>query len=795
MAAINNSINLTDRMSPVLKTVMKALDSTLKALDRVDRASNHGMNIAAFRQASADIRAANDAVNSLNRGLSTTGNLLDIISQLSNKASSSLSGVASRVNSGFKIRGQSLFDRSFHNLQTNRMMGKSSLMPRLGMMGGTALKALGSLTSAPIKGLSLLTKGVGGVTSALSFMGKMAISSFNSIADRGRLAYTETLSFIRLVQQGIAMIGSMMSYGDKVTSDLAKISLFNFDENTSDAQAYGMVYQAAQNSRGNLSDTTQLVNRIMMSGVYGEEAGSFGAATRMAETLNKALTVSGGTSEENSRALLQLSQALSSGVLQGDELRSIREQAPYLARVLAEGLGKIDDKFIGTTIGDLKDLGAAGELTSDVVIKAFEAMQNEVDTVFEDKAPKTWGQGIDSINNTIQVMLGYLKEMEGGPLEKISGLVWQIADYLQSAEGIQLIAMIAAGLGVLGGILSWVVQLALSGISWLVNHSYVLIAILIVLAGVLISTAVSAFVSWVAAVWPLLLVIAVIATIIYILNQLGFTFAEIAGGICGGIMVVIAFFKNLGLAIWGIIKGVWAVLSGFVTNVGLSFQNVGLGIKSFFAGILSNVLGFIADIAEALNKLPFVEFDYSGISNAAQSWADTKAQAEGDIEANKAAMVDLGQAFSDAYNSVGAFQDGWASDAFDSGYNFGYDAISGISDDIGSFTEGLTDFMNGNGDLYDNIGNLDKIGTDGVNVNGGNLDSVGSIKSDVNLNDEDIQLLRDMTARDYLLNLQQITPVAHIKFGDVRETADVNKIMDVIEDMVEEQMATALVEN
>ena len=118
---------------------------------------------------------------------------------------------------------------------------------------------------------------------------------------------------------------------------------------------------------------------------------------------------------------------------------------------------------------------------------------------------------------------------------------------------------------------------------------------------------------------------------------------------------------------------------------------------------------------------------------------------------------------------------------YDSGYSWG----SGLVDEIGGLQLGLP------GESI-----LDQFRTDGgVNVAGGDLDSVGSIKNDVNINDEDIQLLRDMAARDYLLNLQQITPVAHISFGDVRETADVNKIMDVIEDMVEEQMATALVAN
>lgn len=254
-------------------------------------------------------------------------------------------------------------------------------------------------------------------------------------------------------------------------------------------------------------------------------------------------------------------------------------------------------------------------------------------------------------------------------------------------------------------------------------------------------------------------------------------------------MVVIAFFKNLGLSVWGVLMGIGALLSALANNAVLTFKNVGLHIKAFFAGILSDILGFIESIAAALNKLPFVSFDYSGLSGASEKWANIESEAKGDIEKNKAAMQDLGEAFTKAYDSVGAFQEGWASDAYDKGYEWGSGGVNSITDSIGNFTDGLTGFMEGNNDLYSQATG------GGVNVAGGNLDSVGSIKNDVNINDEDIQLLRDMAARDYLLNLQQVTPVAHISFGDVRETADVNKIMDVIENMVEEQMATSLVSN
>lgn len=745
MAAINNSINLTDRMSPVLKTVLKALDSTMKAMDQLDRATNKGMNSAAFKRAKADIDAANSAVSSLNGSLSDTETRMNKIESAANKAASAVASIPGRMRS----KGDSIIKAAERDMMYNRAQGnvRGVIANRLSMGGGYFLSALGSMPSK-----------ISSFTSVVS-------SGFDTISNRCKLAYTETLSFINLVEKGIGAINGLMSANDAVTSDVAKIGLFNYDKNMSNAQAYGMAYRAAQNSRSDLSDTTTLINRIMMSGVYGQEAGSLGSATRMAEILNKAMVVGGGTAEENKRALIQLSQGLSSGVLQGDELRSIREQAPYLASVLAEGLNKIDDRFIGTTVGDLKELGAQGELTSDVVIRALEVMQDQVDATFADKAPRTWAQGFTSIKNTIKVMTAYLQSMEGGPLSKISELVWIIADYLKSEDGIRLLAGIATGLSVVGTVLTWVVQAALTGISWLMDHSYVLIAVLVVLASMAVIAGIQMAAAWIAATWPILLVIVAIAAVIGILQVCGVSFSQMVGAICGGIAVVIAAFKNFGLAVWEII-----------VNIGIFLYN--LFAVDFPSFVLEGVLMAIQMFSPLLDLI-------SAIGNVlGQDWDITATLSNG-VLSKQAELESKRKDFVD----TGAFQDGWVSDAYNSGYEWGAGAINNLTDGIGDITSGIANFMEGNTALYDSATGA------GVNVAGGNLDSVGSIKNDVNINDEDIQLLRDMAARDYLLNLQQITPVAHISFGDVRETADVNKIMDVIEDMVEEQMATALVAN
>lgn len=731
MAAINNSINLTDRMSPVLKTVLKALDSTMKAMDQLDRATNKGMNSAAFKRAKADIDEANSAVSSLNGQLEKTSSLMERVSQKANTFGTNMTSSWRQYLNQSKLQGNTR-----------------------GVIASRAMMGVGGIITAASKTLS-------GIKNLSSSIG----NDFDTVSEKCRMAYTETLSFINLVEKGIGAINSLMSANDAVTSDVAKIGLFNYDKNMSNAQAYGMAYRAAQNSRSDLSDTTTLINRIMMSGVYGQEAGSLGSATRMAEILNKAMVVGGGTAEENKRALIQLSQGLSAGVLQGDELRSIREQAPYLASVLAEGLNKIDDRFIGTTVGDLKELGAQGELTSDVVIRALEAMQDQVDATFADKAPRTWAQGLTSIQNTIKVVTAYLQSMEGGPLSRISELVWIIADYLKSTDGLRLMSGIANMLTFIGNVLDIVIQAVLNGITWLMDHSWALYTILLAIAIVIGVHIVGALYAMVAATWPFLLIAGIIVLIIYWLTTLGFTFEQIVGAICGGIAVVIAAFKNFGLAGWEIIA-----------DIGIFLYN--LFAVDFPSFVLEGVLMAIQMFSPLLDLI-------SAIGNVlGQDWDITATLSNG-VLSKQAELESKRKDFVD----TGAFQDGWVSDAYNGGYEWGSGAVKTLTDGIGDFTGGLTDFMEGNTALYDSATGA------GVNVAGGNLDSVGSIKNDVNINDEDIQLLRDMAARDYLLNLQQITPVAHISFGDVRETADVNEIMDVIEDMVEEQMATSLVSN
>ena len=762
MAAIHNSIDLTDRMSPVLRRVLRALDSTMRAMDQLDRATNRGMNSDAFRLAQRDIQSANRALNSMN------GNLGDTEKRLN----------------------------------------------RLGNMGGV-----------------------------FSNLGNSA-SKFIISLDHG----------LNILERISDKIGNMLKTADEARSQVARIGLYNKSA-YSNEQLYGQIFSTAMATRSGLFETGDLVNKLLMSGVFkGDNAPT--AAIGMAGIINKALIAGGGIAEDNKRALRQLNQALSSGILQGDELRSIREQAPYLAQVLSKGLAKIDDKFIGTTVGDLKELGAQGELTADRVVKAFWAMQDEINEDFKNM-PKTFGQAMESISNIWKYFL-YLISGVDGPLGKINDKLWQLVDYLQSTEGIEFLNDLAIGINFVCTAIAGAMQMVGDFVTFLQNNVPVAQALFIALGTTAVSAGVASFIAWLQVAWPILLVMAAVFAISYAFLQAGYTAQEVIGTMVGivcaaagvvwdiliataavlmwvGGVTIIAVIAA-GAAVILVIQGVFQLIIWVVMAVITIFWFLLTVIESVFLGGKAAVQSFCIDVVGQFHRLAqdvlsILALIASGIDAVfGSSLADTvfgwSSTLEGKFTAfvqkndptkttdeiknkweefgsgvktmfssNKYNLYDeMGNVAGAAGTAITGIWSGlktgdkylgglWADPS--AMYNSGYSWGSGLVDEIGGLQLGLPD---------ESI--LDQFRTDGgVNVAGGNLDSVGSIKNDVNIKDEDIQLLRDMAARDYLLNLQQITPVAHISFGDVRETADVNKIMDVIEDMVEEQMATALVAN
>ena len=146
----------------------------------------------------------------------------------------------------------------------------------------------------------------------------------------------------------------------RITKIQAKLNAINDGQQTT-AQLQDMIYQSAQRSRGSFEDTANLVVRI---GQNAREAfGSNAEMIQFAENLNKQFVIAGASQEEMSSATLQLTQALASGVLRGEELNAVFESAPNVIRNIAE--------YLGVGVGEIREMASEGQLTAEVVKNAL----------------------------------------------------------------------------------------------------------------------------------------------------------------------------------------------------------------------------------------------------------------------------------------------------------------------------------------------------------------------------------------------------------------------------------------
>jgi len=744
-------------MSPVLRSVMKSMDSTLRVMQNLDRQSNKGVQSKAYQAAQRDIQRANNQLikmqNNLDRADKMAGNLSKSTGQINNN------------------------------------------MSRIGSHGFN---------------LANLAAGV--------YLLKNAANALTGIM--------ETPDSLNAIQYRLATY-------DKTGA--------------TPQQLFDASYLAAMNSRSELDSTANLAARVLATGATD---GNGAQAIRLAELLNKSSFLGGSSAQESRNALMQLSQALASGALQGDELRSIRENAPGLTDVLSRGLssladrGVLSDKFLNTTIGDLKQLGAEGELTTGRIIAAFQEMGGYIDSTFED-SPKQFGQAMTMVGNIWDRFLKMLSVGDGA-LARINDKAWQLVEWLESASGTKFLETLAVGVtAVVDGIIQlidWIGDL----ISWfnsLDNGSLILQAGFIALGTAAAYAGLRAAVAWAIAAFPIVLVISLLGVLIYALLQTGLTAGEIIGGIVGGILFLSYLIGDLligalvGIGVIGVGAGMlvimaiqavvqiilWAVLaiwSALVTVYNILFSIVKgaygvvkgaiVGIYQVFVWLGQGVLGILWAIAKA------IDFVFgSNLSGTVGGWIDGLGKSVEDL--NKALdplgeFEDIGDQWKSSYSTLGDMfagkgqYDDWnITDKMGDVWNGGTAMIQGIAD-WGNATmlnpmDGWDSGYTFGADIANKLEsfdfNLEKlIGGDGtIGINGGNLDSVGKINSDVEIKDEDLKLLRDMAARDFLLNLQSITPVQNNKFGDIRETADLNKIMEKLTDMVEEGMATSLVVN
>lgn len=550
------------------------------------------------------------------------------------------------------------------------------------------------------------------------------------------IAVNQGLELIQRVGNGI---NRFMNYNDESMMINSRIGMMN-DGLIKHYELQKKILQMANDTRSGYAETVDMMSKLTMSGAFDSTKG----VMDFTEQINKAIRISGGTEEMNKSAMLQLSQALGSGVLQGDELRSLSENAPYLMKVLADGLG--------VARGELKGMGADGELTTDVIIQAFENQKNVINSTFEN-IPRTWGDVTTRLGNSWTNFLHYLANDQGtGILNPLINQFYAFAEWLDTPQGMNFLLMIATviewitnGLVFMGNVAGSVASLFIE--NWdlisivLLGLSAVLASVLIPKLWAMVPPLIAQASAWIVMNYPILMVIGSVILFMTMLHSMGVTTEQIIGTVTGIFFGLYAFLYNLVADIWNL----FAVFGEFLGN----FCNDPLAATvRLFIGFADTVLGILESIANAMDALfgSSMADTLAGWRSNMQSWAD-------DTFGEQAVTIERMEKLDVADN-------------FNKGYDFGVDLSNGAI----QIFEDLTTSMNSMG------------------FEGGHIDSVGSIEDTVDVSNEDLEIMRELAEMESIQNFVTLTPKVNIKTGPVSKDVDIDEIVRRIEKSIEEEM-------
>lgn len=603
---------------------------------------------------------------------------------------------------------------------------------------------------------------------------------FNQSLQNGASESSNLVSAIKRMAGAYLSIqtaGKILQTSDEITQTTSRLNMMN-DGLQSTADLYNMVYVAANDARGSLGDMASVVARF---GNNAKDAFSSSAeVVQFANLVQKQMTIAGASTQEAANAELQLSQALGSGVLRGDELNSIFEQAPNLIQNIAD--------YLDVPIGKIRSMAQDGELSADVVKQAVFAATDEINANFE-SMPMTWGQMWTVFQNNatmaFQPVLQRLNDLANtdgfqtfatnaiNDLAVVAGVVLDIFEGIGSvgtfvSDNWQIIGPIvegvAAALTVYYGwqLLSTSATKAAAAAQWIYNAAMnanpaaivaISIGALIVLIGILANK----------------------------FTGTGHIAQSVFGMITGGINVVIQYFKNWGLTVADIFIGIWNAGGACATNVEIAFHNAISHVQALWYNMLSTALTVVSGICSALNKLPFVDFDYSGITGAADNYASKAAAAAG----NTKDYASVPAAFSKGVKTYDTYQKGWVNDAYTAGAAWGDGVTSKIKNTLSSKATNIPNANN-----YPNALASSNAAT-AANI-ADTAKNTAKTANTLSASSEDLKYLRDIADREYVnkFTTAQIK-VEMINHNNVNNDMDLDGMAEHLRSKIEEEMNAA----
>jgi tape measure domain-containing protein len=618
---------------------------------------------------------------------------------------------------------------------------------------------------------------------------------FNNEIRNGQTAASGLHSkFMKIAATVGAVLGAKQIIGlsDEITQTTARLNMINDGLQTTE-QLQNMIFQSAQRSRASYADTADIVAKLGLRA--GDAFASNAETIAFAENLNKMFVVAGASQQEMASASLQLTQALGSGVLRGEELNAVFESAPNIIQTIAD--------YLDVPIGQIRDMAAEGQITADIVKNAVLSATEEINQQFE-SMPMTFAQIWTMIKNealmAFQPVLQRMNEI--GNSERFNILINNLIN------GIVILATVAAELfdiitsiaGVISDNWSWLEPIVWGIVGAFIAYNAVALITNAILAIQGIQAKIAAasqmmqagatFTATVAQhglnaalyacplTWIILLIIALIALFyaaVAAVNHFAGTSVSATGIIVGAFMVALAFIGNLFLGLWNLIvdvaASIWdviATVAEFLANV---FNDPIGSIVRLFAGMADAVLGILQGIAKAIDAI----FG-SNLAEAVSGWRSGLKGAVDDLVGEAKIQIprlDTSSLYLDRFEYGKAWEYGYAAgEKFEESIN--------LKNILGDASRTL--------DAYELGNQLDGIysGVDSTALN------TAAMKDSMDATEEELKYLRDIAEQEVInrFTTAEIRIDAPIN-ANIASNMDLDGVVNYLEEKLYETMQVA----
>lgn len=571
------------------------------------------------------------------------------------------------------------------------------------------------------KGVESQAKGAGAAVGNMGGSFRQAGGDAN-VAAAGSSKLLSTLKRFAGAAIGIAAVKAALSglkkavdLSDEISQTTARLNLMNDGLQTT-AQLNDMIFQAAQRARTPYQTLADSVSKMGLNA--GQAFNSNQEMIQFMENISKQFAIGGASATDMQYALIQLTQAMGSGALRGDELNSILDAAPGIARNI--------EKSMGWASGSIKQYAEQGLVTAEVVKNAMLESTDEINRQFE-QMPMTFSQAMTLVKNQARQSFAPISDLISSAIN--SDAFMSALDTI--GFGIYAVMQGVAGfLGMVGNAISWVGQ-QMAAIAPVASA---------IASGVL--TVISVIAGGVAGV------ASVVLNTLGIITNYGISAVEwIVNTFNKGIYNIQMFFYNLAVG-----------AAEKFNAISIRASNAAQGIADAFVKAANAAIRGINKIIDALNKIP--GFNLSHVSEVSPINVPVKT-----IDTSGIKKPELNQVSYDRF-PVSTTKDAWSS-----GYSKGANAVKGAADKVSKAFDGLKkgykslkesskgakgyqSIAKGAGSGGSGNGGSGGGSGGGKKGNVGSVDKVKSVGGDISLADEDVKIFRDLAERKYINNIE-----------------------------------------